>query len=70
MGKFWCSSTIKELFQILSRVAIGILSIPASSASSERVFSTACRVLEKRRTQLSSSSIDALVYLRSKHHSY
>ena len=41
IGKFWCSSTIKELFQILSRVAIGILSIPASSASSERVFSTA-----------------------------
>jgi len=45
-----------------------VLSVPASSASSERVFSTAGTVLEKRRCQLSSSSVDDLIFLHSYHH--
>jgi hypothetical protein len=63
IAKFWC------MFPMLSRVAIGVLSIPASSASSERVFSTTGRVLEKRRTQLSAKSLDSIPYLNSKYHS-
>ena len=67
IGKFWCSADIKKQFPVLARVAAGILSIPASSASSERVFSTAGRITEKRRNRLSSSSVDTLLFLHSKH---
>jgi hypothetical protein len=67
IAKFWFSTEIKKEFPLLSRVAVGILSIPASSASSERVFSTAGRILEKRRNRLSSSSVDCLLFLHSKH---
>ena len=66
--KFWFDSYIQRKLPILSRVAIGVLSIPASSSSSERVFSTAGRVLEKRRNQLSSKSVDALLFMHSQHH--
>lgn len=67
IAKFWYDERIQCMFPMLSRVAIGILSIPASSASSERVFSTTGRVLEKRRTQLSSKSVDSIAYLHSKY---
>jgi len=68
--KFWLDPSIQTLLPRLSRVAIGVLSVPASSASSERIFSTAGRVLEKRRCQLSSSSVDALVFMHSQHHAH
>jgi hypothetical protein len=68
IAKFWFDSAIQGQFPLLHRVAIGVLSVPASSASSERVFSTAGRVLEKRRNQLSSSSVDALLFMHSQHH--
>jgi hypothetical protein len=68
IAKFGYDERIQCMFPMLSRVAIGILSIPASSASSERVFSTTGRVLEKRRTQLSSKSVDSIAYLHSKYH--
>jgi len=68
IAAFWHSDHIRKLFPSLSRVAIGVLSIPSSSASSERVFSTTGRILEKRRSQLSQHSVDALLYLHSKHH--
>ena len=66
--KFWFDSCIQRKLPLLSRVAIGVLSIPASSSSSERAFSTAGRVLEKRRNQLSSKSVDALLFMHSQHH--
>ena len=66
--KFWLDPSIQTLLPRLSRVAIGVLSVPASGASSERVFSTAGSVLEKRRCQLSSTSVDALVFMHSQHH--
>jgi hypothetical protein len=53
--KFWFDSHIQSKFPLLSRLAIGVLSVPASSAvalascSSERVFSTADRVLVRAR---------------------
>jgi hypothetical protein len=68
IAKFWYSDHIRALFPLLSRVAVGVLSIPSSSASSERVFSTTGRIIEKRRTQLSQHSVDALVFLHSKYH--
>jgi len=37
--------------------------IPASSAASERVFSTAGRLLEKKRTNLAPSSVNSLLFL-------
>lgn len=49
----------------LSRAAISILSIPASSATPERVFSETGRMLEARRQQLGPETLDALVFLRN-----
>jgi len=66
--KFRFDPAIQAQMPLLCRVAIGVLSVPASSASSERVFSTAGTVLEKRRCQLSSSSVDDLIFLHSYHH--
>jgi len=53
IGKFWCSTDIMKQSLVLARVAAGILSIPATSARSERVFSTAGRMAEKRCYRLS-----------------
>jgi ribosomal protein S8 len=41
-----------------------ILIIPASSASSERVFSTAGYILNKKRTRLTSKHLDILIFLK------
>lgn len=52
-------------FPILQSIAKKILCIPASSASSERCFSTANRILEERRSNLKSENVDALLFLHS-----
>ncbi len=52
------------IYKRLSRLAFTLLSIPASSASSERIFSETGRTLETRRQLLSPDSSDALVSLR------
>ncbi len=49
----------------LSSVARNVLSVPASSTSSERVFSLAGRTLEDRRCQLSPDTVDGLLFLHS-----
>lgn len=54
-------------FPLLSTLARSLLAIPATSASSERCFSVAGRVLEERRSQLSPESLDALLFLHSAH---
>ncbi|CAF1238449.1 unnamed protein product [Adineta ricciae] len=51
------------IFPQLSRLALSLLSIPASSAASERVFSETGRILEARRQQLHPESLDSLVFL-------
>jgi len=58
MTHFWLEkkSVLPKLFTVFRKV----LCIPASSAASERVFSTAGRLLEKRRTSLSSTSVNSL----------
>ncbi len=48
----------------LSRLAFALLSIPASSASSKRIFSENGQTIETRRQLLSPDSLDALVFLR------
>ena len=53
------------IFPQLSRLALPLLSIPASSTTSERVFSETGRVLEARRQQLNPESLDSLVFLRN-----
>ncbi|CAF3864395.1 unnamed protein product, partial [Rotaria sp. Silwood1] len=53
------------LYPQLSRLAAALLSIPSSSASSERIFSEAGRILEARRQQLNPESLDSLVFLRN-----
>ena len=53
------------IFSRLSRLALALLCVPASSAASERVFSETGRILEARRQQLSRDSVDALVFLRN-----
>lgn len=64
--KFWLSADMKHRFPRLSRLALGILSVPASSASSERAFSAAGNTVTKKRTQLASSSVNALLVVHSK----
>jgi len=60
---FWKEHQIT--YPKVSKLARWVLSIPASSASSERVFSCAGRVFEERRTRLSAESLDATVFLHS-----
>ena len=47
----------------LSKVARSVLCIPASSSSSERVFSAAGRTIEQRRTALKPATVDAILFL-------
>ena len=64
--KFWSSTSMKEKFPRLSCIALGVLSIPASSSSSERAFSCSGNTITKKRCRLSSSTVDALLVLKSK----
>jgi len=64
MMDFWRDnrSMLPKMFLMARR----ILCIPASSASaSERVFSAADRLLEKRRTNLSPESVNGLLFINS-----
>lgn len=58
---FWKSQS--EKFPLLSRLARQTLCIPASSASSERVFSVAGRIIEERRSRLKGETVDSLIFL-------
>ncbi|CAF0758999.1 unnamed protein product [Adineta steineri] len=60
---WWTKHT--SIFPQLSRLALPLLSIPASSTTSERVFSETGRILEARRQQLTPDSLDSLVFLRN-----
>ena len=52
-------------YPILSVIAQQILGISASSASSERVFSIAGNVLNKRRNRLKSETIEYIMCLKN-----
>jgi hypothetical protein len=58
---WWGQNTHK--FPLLSRIAKQILVIPASSAESERHFSTAGKLTRKDRANLSAETVEASVLL-------
>jgi len=58
--KFW--STKLSSMPLLSTVAFTILSVPATSAPVERVFSRASIVLDKRRHNLSDEKLEREVF--------
>ena len=60
---FWKAKA--NQFPSLSALAKCVLCIPASSASSERAFSTSGRVFKERRTRLGSDTLDAILALHS-----
>lgn len=60
---FW--KTNEKQFPTLARLARKVLCVPASSVSCESAFSKAGRTLENRRTCLSTSSVNALMFLGS-----
>ena len=62
---FWCSNLVREKFPNLSKVACGVLSIPASSAASERTFTSCGSTISKKRAQLSGSTVDFIIVLHS-----
>lgn len=61
--QFWKEN--RTLLPHLFKVACRVLCIPASSTASERVFSTAGRLIEKRRTSLSPETVNSLLFLHS-----
>jgi hypothetical protein len=63
--RWWFEETQQKTYPSLSRMALDLLSIPAMSASPERLFSAASLTITNRRNRLSSESIEALECLRS-----
>jgi len=61
--EFWKNQ--KHVFPLLSILAKQILVIPASSASSERPFSVAGRVIEERRSCLGGNTVDGILFLNN-----
>ena len=57
----------KEVYPNLSNLMLRYLNVPASSVPSERVFSTAGKVLEKTRASLDPESANILIFL---YHNY
>lgn len=52
----------------LWKLASIILAIPATSAPSERVFSAAANIVNKKRVRLKADNVDLLVFLRANKH--
>ena len=65
-NKFW--STYEYKFPYLSRFACIVLTSPATSCPSERVFSEAGSQIWTRRNRLSASSIEKIMFLVSNLH--
>ena len=57
--KWWESE--KETFPRLSKLALCLLAVPATSAPSERVFSTAGLTISSKRSQLSPSNVNKII---------
>jgi len=54
-----------NLYPQLSKLALKLLSIPASSAAAERVFSLAGNIITEKRNRLCPKSVDSLLFLHS-----
>ena len=61
--QFWLDNM--SVLPKLYTVARQVLCVPASSAASERVFSTAGRMLENSRTNFSPAAVNSLLFLHS-----
>ncbi|CAF3399300.1 unnamed protein product [Rotaria sp. Silwood2] len=59
---FWCDQ--QSTLPILSKIAKSIFVIQASSAESERHFSTAGHIVTEQRSQLNSEFLESLVVLK------
>ncbi|GJW66422.1 zinc finger BED domain-containing protein RICESLEEPER 2-like protein [Tanacetum coccineum] len=59
---FWKSK--ESMFPVLSRMAIDVLSVQATSVAFESAFSTSGRVLSIRRTKLTPSSLEMCMCLK------
>lgn len=59
--------TRKDSYPNLYKLAVKFLSIPATSATSERVFSVAGNILNEKRSSLSGDHLDMLIFL-NKHY--
>lgn len=60
--KWWAGKEC--MYPNISQIAKFILSIPASSVPSERIFSLAGLIVSKKRTQLSPENVDLLIFLK------
>lgn len=60
---WWKNNSTK--YPKLSKLAINLLSIPASSASSERVFSLAGNIITDKRNRLEPKTVDSIIFLNS-----
>ena len=63
MMDFWSEN--RAVLPQFFKVACRILCVPASSSASERVISTADRLLEKWQTDLSHDSTNSFLFLHS-----
>ena len=54
----------EEVLPILSQIAKQVLSIPASSAKSERVFSTGGNIVTKKRNRLNPKLVETLIIIK------
>ncbi|CAF1494105.1 unnamed protein product [Adineta ricciae] len=61
--KWWNKHSL--IFPQLAILAKTLLGVPASSATSERVFSSSGRILEKRRQSLNSDVVDDMLMIRN-----
>lgn len=59
--KYWLTN--KDVFPWLSTLARSILSIPATSTPSERVFSTAGLILSAKRSRLSYNRVNKIIFV-------
>jgi hypothetical protein len=63
LTEFW--SDYKDTFPVLALVARFVLSVPASSAKSESVFSDAGNTLSSKRSRLDPSNVNKLMVIKS-----
>lgn len=57
----------RQVYPVLFKIACVYLAVPASSGSSERVFSTAGNIVTRKRNRLCSEAVNNLVFLHGCH---
>ena len=59
----WKKCDEQKVCPFLARLAPRVLAVPATSASPERLFSTAANEMTKKRTRLTCDNLETIVYL-------